>query len=333
MSQSVDATVPDPSSLPDEDYTLVHISKLVHGEHNPRRVQPKRTLKQSIEGSGINRPLIVRPDPEEDVYHITDGWQRYQAAIDAGWEQLPVKICETTLEALDQTKLDSAGRREWSPYDWAQFCRSMAQEIRCEDDSKMDIARRVADAVDLTPNTVRRYLNVLSLPDVIHPLLTVGPDGSETEWSHLQGYNEDVRQYRGLRLQVADRLATLQSSVSSDERLIAIATTAVEFTEPEDEIEFINLAAENDQQRLDIIQREVRVGSDHNQYLIVPRVAVELTTEQKQALMEYCHEQRQSLSALVTEEITAFATDILEGDTDDEIESSVGTGDDEQIEC
>jgi len=326
MSQSVASTAPDPSLLPDEDHTLVHVSKLVHGKHNPRRVQPKQTLKQSVEGSGINRPLIVWPDPTEDVYHITDGWQRYQAAVNAGWEQLPVTICETTLEALDRTKLDSAGRREWSPYDWAQFCRSMAQELQTDDDSKMDIARRVADAVDLTPNTVRRYLNVLSLPQVIHPLLTVGPDGSETEWSQLQGYNKDVRQYRGLRLQVADRLATLQSSVSSDERLIAIAATAVEFTEPEDAIEFIELAVENNDQQLDMIRREVLVGSDHNQYLIVPRVAVELTTEQKQALMEYCHQHRQSLSEIVTEEITALATTVIEQDTDGEIEKSARSG-------
>jgi len=313
MSQSIKANSPEPSLLPDEDHTLVHVSKLVHGKHNPRRVQPKQTLKQSIEGSGINRPLIVWPDPTEDVYHITDGWQRYQAAIDAGWEQLPVKICETTLEALDQTKLDSAGRREWSPYDWAQFCRSMAQELQTDDDSKMDIARHVADAVDLTPNTVRRYLNVLSLPQVIHPLLTVGPDGSDTEWSHLQGYNEDVRQYRGLRLQVADRLATLQSSVSSDERLIAIAATAVEFTEPEDAIEFIELAVDDEEQRLDMIRREVLIGSDHNQYLIVPRVAVNLTTEQRQALMDYCHQHRQPLSDIVVEKISELAEEVVGG--------------------
>lgn len=307
MSQSIESTTPDPSSLPDEDHTLVHVSKLVHGEHNPRRVQPKPTLKQSVKGSGINRPLIVRPDPDEDVYHITDGWQRYQAAIDAGWEQLPVRICDTTLEALDQTKLDSAGRREWSPYDWAQFCRSMAQEIQTEDDSKMEIVRRVAEAVDLTPNTVRRYLNVLSLPQIIHPLLTVGPDGSSAEWAQLQSYNEDVRQYSGLRLRVADRLATLQSSVTSDDRLIAIAAKAVEFTEPEDAIEFIELAVDDSEQRLDMIRREVLVGSDHSQHIIVPRVAVKLTTEQKQALMDYCHQQRCPLSDIVAEEITTLA--------------------------
>ena len=316
MSQSAETATPDPSLLPDEDHSLVHISKLVHGTHNPRRVQPKETLKQSVAGSGINRPLIVRPDPDEDVYHITDGWQRYQAAVNAGWEVLPVKICETTLEALDQTKLDSAGRREWSPYDWAQFCRSMADEIQTSGDSKMDIARRVADAVDLTPNTVRRYLNVLSLPQVIHPLLSVGPAGTTQQWARLQEYNNDVRQYSGLRLQVADRLATVQSSVSED-RLIAIAAIAVEFPDPDVAIEFIEAAAEDESNRLDMIRRRVLVGSDHNRYLIVPRVAVELPSTQKQALMEYCHEQRRSLSAIITEEITALASEVVESDTED----------------
>jgi len=151
MSQSLEAAAPDPALLPDEEYTLVHISELVHGKHNPRRETPKRTLKQSIEGSGINRPLIAWYDSDTEVYHITDGWQRYQAAIDAGWEVLPVRICDSCSEALEKAKLDSVGRREWGPYEWARFCRSIADGMQTEGESKMDIARRVADAADLTP--------------------------------------------------------------------------------------------------------------------------------------------------------------------------------------
>lgn len=331
MSQSVEATAPEPSLLPDEDHTLVHASKLVHGKHNPRRVQPKDTLKQSVEGAGINRPLIVRPDSEEDVYHITDGWQRYQSAINAGWELLPVKICETTLEALDQTKLDSVGRREWSPYEWARFCRSLAQEIQTEEDSKMDVVRRVADAADRTPNTVRQYLNVLSLPEVIHPLLTVGPEGSAQQWAHLQNHNKDVRQYSGLTLQVADRLATQQSSVSSEDRIIAIAAYAVEFDEPEDAIEFIELAVEDDSQRLDMVQREVVIGSDHSQYLTAPRVAVKLPAEKRQAVMEHCHQQRRPLSDIVSETIKSLADELCETeDTTDEDVSDAPTPEDQE---
>jgi len=312
VSQSIETAAPDPALLPEEEYTLVHISKLVHGEHNPRRVRPKETLKQSVEGSGINHPLIVRPDPDDDVYHITDGWQRYQAAIDAGWELLPVKICDSILEALDQTKLESAGRREWSRYDWAQFCQSMAEELTNEEGSKRDrdLIQRVAEAADHDFQTVKRYLNVLSLPEVIHPLLMIGPDGTDQQWAQLKNYNEDVRQYKGLWLRVANRLAELQPSVESDERIIAIAAYAVEFSEPEAAIEFIERAVENEGQRLDMVQRDVLVGSDHNQYLIVPRVAVKLSDEERQTVMDYCREQRQSLSNIISEHIETLADDL-----------------------
>lgn len=317
MSQSLESEEPDPALLPDEEHTLVHISKLEHGEYNPRRVRPKESLKRSVSNSGINRPLIVRPDPEEDLYHITDGWQRYQAALNAGWELLPVKICETTMEALDQTGLASIGRREWGPYEWARFSRSVAKEVQSDGDSKMDIARRIADVIDREPNTVRQYLNVLSLPEVIHPLLTIGPDGSSKQWSHLQNYNGDVRQYSGLTLQVADRLATQQSAVSSETRLIRIAAYAVEFSDPEDAVEFIELAVEEDKKQLDRVQREVLVGSDHSEYVIAPRTAVKLSSEKKQAVIENCHQRRRSVSDIVTETITSLADELTEGNKSD----------------
>ena len=317
MSQSVEAAAPDPELLPDEEYTLVHISKLVHGKHNPRRVRPKETLRQSVEGSGINHPLIVWLEPNDGVYHITDGWQRYQAAIDAGWELLPVKICDNILEALDQTKLESAGRREWSRYDWAQFCQSMAEELNNEEDPKknIDIIRRVAEAADLTVRTVKRYLNVLSLPQVIHPLLMIGPDGTAQQWAQLKNYNQDVRQYKGLRLKVANRLAELQSTVQSDERIIAIAAYAVEFSEPETAVEFIELAIENDGQRLDMVQRDVLIGRDHNQYLIVPRVAIKLSAEERRSVMDHCHQQRRQLSDIVSEAIISLTDDLVENES------------------
>ena len=311
MSQSLEAAAPDPELLPDEEYTLIHISELDHGKHNPRRETPKRTLKQSIEGSGINRPLIVWYDSDTEVYHITDGWQRYQAAIEAGWEVLPVKICDSCPEALEKAKLDSVGRREWGPYDWAQFCRSIADEMQTEGDSKMGIARSVADEVDLNSNTVRRYLDVLSLPEVIHPLLIVGPDGSDKQWAHLMSYNDDVRQYKGLSLEVADRLAKRQSSEISDERIIAIAANAVEFDEKENAVEFIDKAVE-DERRLDMVWREVYAGTDHDQYLISPRVAVKLSDEKRRAVMEHCRQQRRPLSDIVSEAITSLADDLTE---------------------
>ncbi len=310
MAQLEEATVPDPELLPDEEHTLVPVEKLVHGEHNPRRVPPKERLRQSINGSGINRPLIVRPDPAEDIYHIIDGWQRYQAATDCGWEVLPVKICETLLEAFEETNMASMGRREWTIYHRAQFCRSLYDELKTEEDSKMAIVRQVAERLDRNPNAVRRYINVLSLPEEIHPLLTNGPEGTSKQWSVLKNYNEDVRQYSGLWWQVADVLATRQSEISSEDRLIAIASSAVEFSNPENAVEFIKKAASEETRRLDQIRREVISGGDYDQYLIIPRVAVEVSPAEKQAIMNYCHQQRRHLSGIVSEEIRSLATDL-----------------------
>jgi len=307
MAQTTNTAAPDPDLLPDEDHTLLPVEKLVHGEHNPRRVPPKQRLRQSISGSGINRPLIVRPDPTEDIYHIIDGWQRYQAATDCGWEVLPVKVCGTLLEAFEETNLASMGKREWTIYDRAQFCRSLYDELKTEEDSKMAVARRVGSQLDRDPNAVRRYVNVLSLPEVMHPLLTNGPEGTSQQWAVLKNYNQNVRQYSGLWWGVADVLATRQSEVSSKDRLIAIAANAVEFSNPDDAKEFIKEAAAVDNRPLDMIRREVRSGSNHDQYLIVPRVAVKLSPEKKQAVMDYCHQNRVPLSEVVTEKIETLA--------------------------
>jgi ParB/RepB/Spo0J family partition protein len=306
MAQTTETAVPDPELLPDEDHTLVPVEKLVHGEHNPRRVQPKRRLKQSIKGSGINRPLIVRPDPTEDIYHIIDGWQRYQAATDCGWEVLPVKICETLLEAFEETNMASMGRREWTIYDRAQFCWSLYEEMKTDEDSKMAVARKVGNRLDRDPNAIRRYVNVLSLPDVIHPLLNNGPEGTEKQWAMLKNHNSDVRQYSRLRWEVADILATRQSDVSED-RLIAIAARAVAFKDPTDAKEFIKTAVAEEHRRLDMIRREVLTGGDHEKYLIIPRKAVRLPVEEKRAMMDHCHQNRISLSEVVTEAIESLA--------------------------
>src|SRR6056297_1613749 len=138
MSQAPSNPATNHELLPDTYDELLPVGQLIHGEHNPRRVRPSETLKQSIAGFGINKPLIVRPDPNEnDVYHITDGWQRYQAAVSCGWEHLPVRIYEDTLDALEATEMESIVR-EWSTYEWAQYCRSLAEEIGNDTGSKAE---------------------------------------------------------------------------------------------------------------------------------------------------------------------------------------------------
>jgi len=308
MVETPDEYEIDQRQLPTNFDELVPVGKLVHGTHNPRRVQPKDSLRKSINQNGLDRPLIVRPDGDRDVYHITDGWQRYQAATDCGWEHLPVEVYETTLDALRATETASIVR-EWSMYEWAKYCQSLADQF--DANSRHALIEQVATQTIHSPQTVRRYLDVMSLPAEIHPLLKNGPEGGTQEWAMLRNYNDDVRQFSGLWWTVAAQLAQGQSAVTRS-RIVAIAAQAVEFELADDAMEFVELALENPQIDLDTLRRQVLLGSHHSQYLLVPRVPVRLQTDKKQAVLDYCHQHRISLSEVVTKRIESLADDITD---------------------
>ncbi|MGB9933917.1 ParB/RepB/Spo0J family partition protein [Haloarcula amylolytica] len=300
-------TIPE-GKLPSEYDKLVAVDSLVHGTHNPRRVTPSEELRASIAETGLSNPLIVRPDATDEVYHITDGWQRYQAATACGWEQLPVQIYETALDALAATETASIVR-EWSTYEWAQYCQSVASELEAE--STQELAELVADRTVKAPRTVRRYFNVLSLPAEIHPLLIDGPTGTSQQWTALKHHNSKIRRFDGLRWTVAGYLARRQAAISKD-RVVGIAAMAVEFDHSDDAMEFVDRAVEATDTPLATVREGILFGQQHPRYLEVPRVAVALDREEKQAVMEYCHQNRRSLTDVVTETIRSLATDVVE---------------------
>jgi ParB/RepB/Spo0J family partition protein len=295
----------DPELLPAAYDRLLPADVLIHGRHNPRRVQPSGILRRSIENRGLNRALIVRPDADKDVYHITDGWQRYQAAIDCGWEYLPVRVYESPLAALEATEVESIVR-EWSTYEWAQYCWSLAAEIEAE--SRQQQVEKIAKLTDKarSPYTIRKYLDVLELPDEIHPLLVDGPVGNTQSWQALKNHNPDVRHYSDLSWKVAAQLARNQSELSRD-RVLGIAAWAVTFETKSDAQEYVATATEQPQQPLETIRKEVLFGQQHTQYLEVPPTQVRLNSNEKRAIMDYCAETKQSLTDLVTAEMKSLA--------------------------
>ena len=298
----------DEELLPASYDRLLQAEVLVHGEHNPRRVQPSETLRRSIKNRGLNRPLFVRPDSDKDVYHITDGWQRYQAATDAGWEYLPVRVYESPLSALEATEVESIVR-EWSTYDWAKYCQSLATEIEAE--SRQQCVEKIVELTDKarSKHTIRKYLDVLELPDEIHPLLVDGPDGDAQSWYALKNHNPDVRKCGGLPWEVAARLARNQDQLSRT-RVLGIAAWAVTFDTKDDAQEFVATATEDPQRPLKTIRKAVRVGQQHTRYLEIPRTYVRLTRDEKRAMMDYCAETKQSLPDIVEDEIKSLVDEV-----------------------
>ncbi len=294
-------------ALPTVYDELVAIERLEYDEYNPRQVAPREELVRSIERDGIQRPLIVWPDDERDLYYITDGWQRYQAATQLGWEALPVTIYEGVDEALDAIEAESIVR-EWSTYTWATYCEALAKRVDAA--SYSEEVRKVAARVTRSETSVERYLAALSLPEEVHVLLKDGPTGSEEDWQALANHNNNVRRYGDLSWLVAAKLGrAYRAGEISASRAIALGANAVEYETAHGQA-FVELGCEEPEWAIQTVHRMVQQEMVGTQYLQVPGVAVKMSDEEKQRVMEYCANERISLSGLVKEGLQEFATSL-----------------------
>jgi ParB/RepB/Spo0J family partition protein len=287
---------------------LVPIEALVHGMYNPRRVSPSDALRRSVANRGLAHPLIVH-QPDGDQYHITDGWQRYQAAVDAGWEQLPVQIHQTAMAALEATERESLGKA-YSTYEWARFCRSVATEL--EGDSPRELAREVAGHVDNAPSaqTITRYLRVLALPSEIHPLLADGPAGTERDWQALRHYNPEIKRYDGLSWVMAHEIAKHRMAVS-EQRLLGIAANAVVFDDQATAKEFVDRAVETTDLPPETVLEQVKLAGQPDGTVTVPRLVVSLSPAEKQALLTHLCQTRTPLPEFIKQQVHSLVEDAL----------------------
>ena len=303
-------TSDDPGLLPPVFDKLVPIEELTHGINNPRQINPSDALRRSVANQGLSHPLIVH-QPSGDQYHITDGWQRYQAAVDAGWEQLPVHLYETAIAALEATERESLGKA-YSTYNWARFCRSVAREL--EADSTRALARQVAAHIDNAPSaqTVTRYLRVLALPNEIHPLLIDGPTGTDSDWQALRTHNPDIRRYDGLSWVVAHELAKHRTDIS-EQRLLGIAANAVVFDDRSMAKEFVRRAVEETEHHPETVLRQIQLADQPDGTVTLPQLVVSLSPAEKEALLTYLHQTRTPLPEFLRKQVHDLAETALDG--------------------
>jgi len=297
----------DEHRLPDSYDELIPMEQLRHGTHNVRNASPTEELKSSIKKRGINDALVVRPTDGE-AYHITDGWQRYQAAVELGWTELPVNIYRETLEALKAAETQSIVR-EWTTAQWANHARSLCDELTDSDTIDSDTIETVANEISKAKPTVRRYLNALNLPGVLHPLLKQRQNIREDEWQALQNYKSDIRQYDGLSWKVA-AVAGARCDEVSTERIITTVTEAVEY-HADDGIRFVNEAFDDPSASLAMIRYRLFDGSgDSRKYLHIPQMQVQLEEAKRESVMDYCHNRKIHLSDLIEQQVKEFANDV-----------------------
>ena len=302
----------DDDQLPDAYDQLVPRSELAYdNKHNPRHVQPLDELRRSVQEQGLQRPLIVRPAEGRETYLITDGWQRFQAARDEGWTRFPVAIYQSAAAALKATETASI-KRDWDPYHWAKYVQSVAEVLDDEADSKTEQARLVAEHIDgvRKQTTIKQYLETLQLPEPLHLLLPGGPEGNTSDWAALRQHNRHIDRYGNMSFEIASYLARRRDDVPA-ERLTGIGATVLQFDDSEQKKAFITRAVELPDTHLETVWKEIAFNGESERYFEVRPVAVRMSPKEKQALMRYCKQNKQSVTEMVREHLRDCAEEAV----------------------
>jgi len=134
------------------------------------REQPRSTLGDlseltaSVRARGVLEPLLVRLIPGSKRYQLIAGERRFQAAVEAGLEEVPcVEMTATDQEALELALVENLQRKDLSPFEEAEGYRTLVEKYRYTHD-------QVARAVGKSRATVSETLKLLAVPPAIQDL-------------------------------------------------------------------------------------------------------------------------------------------------------------------
>lgn len=298
--------------LPAEYDELVPVERLQHGEHNVRRSTPSQTLKRSIERDGIETALVTRiPDTDSSVLHVTDGWQRYQAARQLGWQELPVVIYEETTAALEASERHSIVD-EWTTYQVAKHVQSLYQTESDEGKSEEELLKSISVRTARSTRTVERYLKAFQLPSELHPLLKERSNITDADYQPLVNRKRDVKQYDGMSWQVAEELGEYRGEVP-DDRLIRVALGTLDYTAAQAKRVIHELFSDDtDTETLQMAHYKLFSGAtvEDESRIMIPRFTMQIDPEKREALMDHIQNRRIHLTDAVERRVREFADNV-----------------------
>lgn len=156
--------------------TSVAIDQLERNPDQPRKYFDKEKLSeltQSIKDKGVLQPILVRPlsrpsNTAKKHYQIVAGERRWQAALKAKLDAMPVLIRELSdQEVLEIGVVENVQRADLNPIEEALAYQALAQQFkRTQDD--------IAQAVGKSRPHVTNMLRLLTLPKRAQTYLAKG---------------------------------------------------------------------------------------------------------------------------------------------------------------
>jgi ParB family chromosome partitioning protein len=146
------------------------IGKLIPIEDiEPNPQQPRRNLGElaeltaSIREKGILEPLLVRSTGPRR-YQIIAGERRYRAALEAGLDELPCIVRESSdAETMELALIENLQRKDLSPFEEADGLRALAE-------SHGYTHERMAEKLGRSRSSITEALSLAAMPDEVRQM-------------------------------------------------------------------------------------------------------------------------------------------------------------------
>ena len=145
---------------------------------DPNPDQPRQVLGDlselvaSISAKGVIEPLIVRPRGER--FQIVAGERRYQAAVRAGLEELPVVVRDVDdTEVIELALIENLQRKDLTPFEEAEALHGLAE--RCGY-THADLASRLGKS----RTAITESLSLVAMPDAVRTLCRLADIASKS---------------------------------------------------------------------------------------------------------------------------------------------------------
>ena len=172
LGRGLSALIPDvPPPAPRADTPAeVDLDLIEPNRHQPRRIMDDAKLEelaQSIRGSGIIQPIVVRRRGER-AYEIVAGERRWRAAQRAGLLKVPVVIRDVPDDKrLELALIENVQREDLNPIEEARAYKRLADEFGLTQEE-------TARAVGKDRATVANYQRLLSLASEVQADVATG---------------------------------------------------------------------------------------------------------------------------------------------------------------
>lgn len=205
---------------------LIDLNMIAPAADQPRKTFDQATLLElamSIRERGVLEPIVVRP-VDGGKYEIVMGERRWRASQLAGLTQIPAIVRELNDEdASTDALLENFQREDLNPVERARAIKKLLDYMSWE---------KCLKTLGVADSTMRRYLDLLDLPDqILNEMLEKIAPG---EGEFLEGHALTLRSLNGnLKLQVrlAKKVKADKLSVEDLKRVMAAIAECPDKTE------------------------------------------------------------------------------------------------------